>query len=55
MVGGAWAERAAVPVAVPSVPVTVWGPAAAGVHVAPLQDPSGLMEKVVAAVTSPMG
>src|ERR671935_171257 len=35
--------RDAVAVLVPSVPVTVWGPATEAVQVAPVQDPSGVM------------
>jgi hypothetical protein len=46
--------RVAVPVAVPSVPVTMWAPAAAGVQVAPGHEPSGAMAKEVDAVTSPL-
>src|SRR5450759_1574171 len=43
----------AVPVALPSVPVTVWSPATADVHEAPVQEPTPLMANVVAEVTSP--
>src|SRR5262245_13196746 len=39
----------------PSSPVTVWGPTIEAVHVAPTQEPSGLIENVVAPVTSPRG
>ena len=42
-----------VAVAEPSVPVTVWGPVAAGVHRSPVQLPSGEMVKMVAPVTLP--
>ena len=37
----------AVPVLPPLVPVTVWAPAAEAVHVAPVHDPFGAIEKVV--------
>ena len=36
-----------------SLPVTVCGPAAVAVQVAPVQEPFGAIEKVVRAVTSP--
>ena len=45
--------RFAVAVLPPSVPVTVCGPATVAVHVAPVQEPSGLIVNVVAPVTSP--
>ena len=45
--------RLAVPVFPPSVPVTVWAPATVALQLAPVQLPSGPMEKVVAPVTSP--
>ena len=37
-----------------SVPVTVCGPAAVAVQLAPVQVPSGAIENVVTAVTSPI-
>ena len=37
----------------PSVPVTVWAPTTVALQLAPVQAPSGPMEKVVAPVTSP--
>src|SRR5919198_875813 len=43
----------AVPVLPPLVPVTVCAPATVAVQVAPVQEPSGGIEKVVVAVTSP--
>ena len=45
--------REAVPVLPLFVPVTVCGPATDAVQVAPVQDPSGAIEKLVLAVTSP--
>ena len=45
--------RVAVPVAVLSVAVTVCAPAIVAVHVEPVQEPSGLIVNVVAAVMSP--
>jgi hypothetical protein len=38
-----------------TTPVTVCRPGSVAVHRAPVQDPSGLIEKVVRAVTSPSG
>jgi len=43
----------AVPVLPPSLPVTVCAPATVAVHVLPVQEPFGEIEKVVEAVTSP--
>src|SRR5919201_3566557 len=43
----------AVPVLPPLVPVTVCAPATEAVHVAPVHDPFGAIEKVVLPVTSP--
>src|ERR671934_44879 len=43
----------AVPVLPVSLPVTVCAPATEAVHVAPVQEPSGAIENVVAEVTSP--
>ena len=37
----------------PSLPVTVCAPAEVAVQLAPVQDPFGVIEKVVFAVTSP--
>src|SRR2546422_550773 len=45
--------RLAVPVLPLSVPVTVWLVALDGVHVAATQEPSGVIAKVLAEVTSP--
>jgi len=45
--------REAVLVLPPSLPVTVCAPRAVAVHVLPVQEPLGAIEKVVAAVTSP--
>ena len=45
--------RLAVAVLPPSVPVTVCGPATVAVHVAPVQEPFGLIVNVVAPVTLP--
>ena len=50
---GGFTVRAAVPEAVPSVPVTVWGPVVVAEQDAPAQEPSGPIEKVVDEVTSP--
>jgi hypothetical protein len=36
-------------------PVTVWGPAVVAVHVLAVQEPSGLMVKLVELVRSPAG
>ena len=41
------------PVLPPSLPVTVCGPATVAVQLAPVQDPSEEIEKLVEAVTSP--
>ena len=43
----------AVPVAVPSVPVTTWGPSALTLQAAPVQEPPATVN-VVADVTSPV-
>ena len=43
-----------VPVLPASVAVTVWGPATVAVQVAPEHEPSGEIENVAAAVTSPV-
>ena len=43
----------AVPVAPASVAVTVWPPATEAVHELSRHEPSGAIEKVAAAVTSP--
>ena len=45
----------AVSVAAPAWPVTVWAPAVVAVQLLPVQLPSGPIEKVVLAVTSPIG
>jgi hypothetical protein len=45
--------RLAVAVTLPLRPVTVWAPATVAVQVAPVQEPSGAMLKVVLAVTLP--
>src|ERR1700722_14583255 len=50
---GGFTVRVAVPDAVPSVAVTVWGPVVVAEHDAPEQAPSGAIVKVVDAVTSP--
>src|SRR5712692_6947552 len=51
--GPALTLSVAVPVLPPLVPVTVCAPAWPAVHVEPVQEPSGLIEKVVAEVRSP--
>ena len=51
--GPAVTVSAAVLVFPPSLPVTVCGPAVVAVQVAPVQLPSGPIEKVVDSVTSP--
>jgi hypothetical protein len=43
----------AVPVATPSAPWTLCGPAAGALQLAPVHEPSGESENVVCAVTSP--
>src|SRR5204863_1235489 len=51
--GPATTVKLAVPVAVPSVAVTVWTPALPAEQLAPVHEPSGVIVNVAAAVRSP--